>query len=134
MNEIHEILIYDNDNMGNGITRINNKVCFVEKTLKDEKILISINKESKKYNFGKIIKILEPSKDRIEVKCPYYNDCGGCSFLHTNYQNELKIKENYVNKLFNTNKKINYLNEYNYRNKVTLHVKNKTLGFYNRNR
>ncbi len=130
MNKTHEVLIYDNDNMGNGITKINNKICFVKASLKDERLLINIVKESKKYSFGEILKILEPSKERTKIKCPYYNDCGGCSFLHTNYQNELKLKENYVNKLFNTNKKINYLNEYNYRNKVTLHVKNNKIGFY----
>lgn len=47
MQEVVKIL--DNDNLGNGIARIDNKVIFVKEALKDEEVVIKIIGEKKSY-------------------------------------------------------------------------------------
>ena len=128
----YKIKIIDEDNIGNGIAKIDNFVIFIKSALKDEEIEIEIIKINKHYAVGKILNIIFKSNKRIDVECKYYDICGGCNFLHTTYSNEINNKINYLEKLFNT--KINYLtneNELYYRNKVTLHVINGKLGYFN---
>ena len=65
----------------------------------------------------------------MEMKCPYFKECGGCSYLDISYQDEINKKKQYINKLF---KSINYKKEidvipndnpYFYRNKVIMAYK-----------
>ncbi len=128
----YEVIINNVDYIGNGVTRIDNFVTFIFGALKDEKVKIKITSINKKFATGEIIEIIEKSKERTEVKCPYYYKCGGCNFLHTSLDNEINIKKDYLNKLFNQNVEyISTKNEYNYRNKVTLHVLKGKLGYFN---
>lgn len=131
INDIYEVIIESVDDIGNGVTRINNIVVFVPYTLSNEKVKIKIVSISKRFAVGKVIEFITKSDKRCEVKCNYYNECGGCNFLHINFNDELSIKINYINKLFNTN--INTVltnNEYNYRNKATFHIKDGKIGYY----
>lgn len=131
INEIYEVIIESVDDIGNGVTRINNIVVFVPYTLSNEKVKIKIVSVSKRFAVGKIIEFITKSDKRCEVKCNCYNECGGCNFLHTNFDDEKNIKINYINKLFNTN--INSIltnNEYNYRNKATFHIRDNKIGYY----
>lgn len=117
---------------GNGVCRINNIVTFVKNALEGETVKIKITNINKRYIEGEILSIINESKNRQIPKCKYYNLCGGCSLLHTTYENEINIKINEIERLFNI--KVNYIenkNIYNYRNKVTLHVLNGKLGYYN---
>jgi 23S rRNA (uracil1939-C5)-methyltransferase len=45
-------------------------------------------------------KIMDPSPDRIKIKCPIFDRCGGCDFLHINYSKQLNMKEEYVKSLY----------------------------------
>ena len=131
INDTYEVIINDEDDIGNGITRIDNFVVFVPYALKDEKISIRITKVNKRFATGKIEKIITKSDRRECVKCKCFNECGGCSFLHLSFFEEKKKKINFINKLFNTNiKEILTKNEYNYRNKATFHVKDGKVGYY----
>lgn len=131
IDDIYEVTINDEDEIGNGITRIDNFVVFVPYALKNEKVSIRITKINKRFATGKIEKIITKSDRRECVKCKSFNECGGCSFLHLSFFEEKKKKINFINKLFNTDiKKILTNNEYNYRNKATFHVKDGKVGYY----
>ncbi len=63
------------------------------------------------------------------MKCKFNKECGGCNHLDISYKEELKIKKDYVTRLF---KKVNYTKdfeiigndyEYNYRNKAQMAFK-----------
>lgn len=134
IDDIYEVTINDEDEIGNGITRIDNFVVFVPYALKDEKVSIRITKVNKRFATGKIEKIITKSDRRECVKCKSFNECGGCSFLHLSFFEEKKKKIDFINKLFNTDiKKILTNNEYNYRNKATFHVKDGKVGYYSEN-
>lgn len=128
--EIVEII--DNDNFGNGIGKINEKVIFVAGTIKGEKALIEIDEEKKNYSFGHKLELLEKSTDRIEPLCPFYASCGGCCFQEFSEEAEKKIKNNYIKKMFSDYlvNDIIFSSDLFYRNKATFHVKNNKIGFY----
>ena len=124
------------DNKGRGITYKNNKITFVENALEGEDVEIKITNEKAKYNEAIVVKYNNLSKDRSEVKCPYYDYCGGCDLLHFKYKKELEFKKKKVmdilKKFGGIEFKINNIIspvEYNYRNKATFQVKEK-VGYY----
>ena len=126
------------DNQGRGIGYLNKKIVFVPNTVIGETVEIEIVEEKDKYMVGKVINVISPSTIRIKSKCPYYDRCGGCEFMHLSMDEELRIKTNILNDLLKRNNidvpKINVIqsnNKYNYRNKVTLKIVNNEFGYYN---
>ena len=126
------------DHFGLGITNINNKICFVENALPNEIVTIEILKETKKYFLAKTIDFIEKSPSRIIEKCPFYNECNGCNLEHLSLSKENEFKRRKVQELLVKFAKINptlvketiFSDEYNYRNKVTLHGKDNIFGYY----
>ena len=132
IDEEYVVTIIDEDNIGNGIAKINRHVIFIKNTLLDERVKIRITRLYKKYAIGEVISIIKKSDKRIKPICPYYKVCGGCTFLHTTYSNERNIKQKYLERKFD--RKIEYIetiNELYYRNKIVLHVNNGIIGLYN---
>ena len=131
-----EVKIEKLDDFGRGICYIDNKVTFVPNTIPNDLLEIKITKEFKNYNEGKLINILIPSKKRIEPKCPYFSKCGGCVLQNVNYKDTLEYKKEKVTNIFKKNKlEINPIvienaNYYNYRNKISLKVIDKKIGYY----
>lgn len=125
------------DYYGRGISRSSGKVYFIENALKDEDVSIILLKEKKKYCEAKLKEISNISKDRTEAKCKYYNVCGGCQLMHIKEEKQEQFKkekvEEILKKFLKYNKDVNdivFSKNFNYRNKVVLHVKENKLGFY----
>ena len=125
------------DYYGRGISRSSGKVYFIENALKDEDVSITLLKEKKKYCEAKSKSISNISKDRTEAKCKYYNVCGGCQIMHIKEEKQEEFKkekvEEILKKFLKYNKDVNdivFSKNFNYRNKVVLHVKDNKLGFY----
>lgn len=112
-----------------GITRIDNKITFVDKTLPNEVVNIRLTKQKKDINEGKVISFLEKSNDRVDFICPYYDICKGCNIAHIEYKKSLEYKQDIVKDIIkrysdiDINPEIVFDNNiYNYRNKITLRV------------
>lgn len=113
-----------------GITKIDNKITFIPKTLPEEVVNIRITKQKKKFNEGCLTTIIEESKDRVKYICPYYDICGGCDTGHILYSKSIMYKKDMVVDIFkrycdmDVDMDIVYDEEniYNYRNKITLRV------------
>lgn len=125
------------DYYGRGISRSSGKVYFIENALKDEDVSITLLKEKKKYCEAKLKEISNISKDRTEAKCKYYNVCGGCQIMHIKEEKQEEFKkekvEEILKKFLKYNKDVNdivFSKNFNYRNKVVLHIKDNKLGFY----
>ncbi len=132
MNEINKLDYY-----GRGITYIDGKITFVKNALPSEKVDIKITKSLKKYNEAEVTKYINISDKRIKPRCPYFNTCGGCNLEHLKYLDTVNFKENKIKELFCHNN-IEYKSleviknekDFNYRNKISLKVINKEIGFY----
>ena len=133
--DIKEVNIISNTNLGDGVGRIENKPIYIKNAVSKDKLEVKITRVNKKYLQGEIVKIVKESEDRVKPLCPYFTKCGGCTFWNVNITKENEIKENYIKRLF-PNVKVNTIianNEINYRNKVTFHIHNGKLGYYQKN-
>ena len=130
------------DHQGRGIGRLNGKIVFIEQALVGEKVKIKVTLEKSKFYEGKIIEIIEKSPNRIESKCPYFKECGGCDLLHMPYEKQLEFKQNKVKNILTKYADIQKIDEilkpiiksndiFNYRNKVIFQVQ-ENIGFYKR--
>lgn len=134
---MYDIIIYDLDNLGRGITKINNKIVFVPNTLPGDRCVIKITKEKKNYSEGEVVELIESSEDRITSQCKYFKECGGCDFIDYDYRKQLKYKENKVKELLkkigNIDTKVSEIidcdDNLNYRNKITLQI-DSGIGYY----
>ena len=132
-----EILRFDD--LGRGICYVNDKVTFVPFSIPGDVLEIEITKEKKNYTEGKIVKIIKPSKNRIEPPCPYFGVCGGCAYQMLDYEKSILEKQNNVMNYFKKNGlliKPNIIKNdtpYNYRNKITLKIVNKKIGYFKNN-
>ena len=78
---------------GEGIAKIDNKYpIFIEGVLKGEKVKVRIVKVNKNFAYGKLIEVLEPSKERVNPPCAIYKRCGGCKLQHASYKAQLDFK------------------------------------------
>ena len=100
-NKEYIVEIIDTGYKGEGIAKIDDFAIFIPNAIKGEKIKIKILKVLTSYAFGKIIEIIEPSKNRLESDCSTYKRCGGCNLRHVKYDETLKIKQNLVQSLVN---------------------------------
>lgn len=98
-NKEYVLEIIDNGFQGEGIAKIDNFTIFIPNAIKGERVKALIVKVLSSHAFGKILEILEPSKERVEPDCATYKRCGGCSLRHVKYKETLKMKQNAVKSL-----------------------------------
>lgn len=115
---------------GDGLGFVDGKACFVERTLPGEKVLARILSDKPNFMKAKLIRVLEPSPQRIHPPCPYVERCGGCQYQHLPYTEELRWKELQVRESFAQAFKGEAISilpirpgskEYGYRNSITIH-------------
>jgi len=129
-NEKYIVDIVDNGFEGEGIAKINGYTIFVPNAIKGEKCEILIVKVLSSHGYGKIVKIIEQSDERVETDCETYKRCGGCDLRHMKYEYTLKLKKEIVQSLVNKGIKnkievkntIGMENPFYYRNKAQFPV------------
>ena len=85
---------------GGGVGKYDGQAIFVENVAVGDEILCHIIKAKKSYAIGKALKILKPSKNRIDPECEAFRMCGGCSYAHITYDEELNLKAQKVKDAF----------------------------------
>lgn len=137
----YKLSIIRQDHNGRGIAKFNRYPIFIPYTLPGELIEVKITKSKKNYAEGLPEKLITVSKNRYKISCDYFYACGGCDIMHQRYQDGLSMKKRNLMELLYKFGKINVqlikINDtiesddiYNYRNKVTFHVKDNKIGFY----
>ncbi len=129
-NEAYTVEIIDNGFEGEGIARIDGFTIFVPNAIKGETCEILIVKVLASHGYGKLIRIINPSEQRVEPDCATYKRCGGCDLRHVKYEYTLELKKNAVQSLVNKGLKnkiqvsrtIGMNNPFYYRNKAQFPV------------
>src|SRR5210317_417551 len=80
-------------NGGFGLIRTDEGIVFLKYTAPGEKVKYRISEKAKGILWGKVIEIIKPHPDRVQPRCEYYGECGGCALSHLNYNRQVKIKE-----------------------------------------
>lgn len=140
MNIKNNIKIEKIDDFGRGIGYVNNKIIFIDNAMIGEIVDVNIIKQTTKYYEGIVTNYIKKSNDRVNIKCPYYNCCGGCNILHMDYNTQINYKKdklkNILNKFSNIDLEINIIKNkdiINYRNKIELKIQDNRWGYYNSN-
>lgn len=126
---------------GAGIGRLaDGRVCFVPGSLPGEDVEVLITEEKKRFVRGQAVRILIPSPARVEIDCPCYGICPGCSYRHCRYEEELHWKDRQFRDFLLRNSLADesvFLPPFSggetdfYRNKLTLHRNNDgSYGYY----
>ena len=100
---------------GEGIGYYKRKAVFIDGAIPGETHEVTITKSLDKMNFAKSERIIKESKSRVQVKCPYYKECGGCSTMHISYEQMLEYKKELI---------IEAINRYTHLNPKHFEIKN----------
>lgn len=95
-NDIVRIVIEDIGNDGEGIGRAEGYTLFVKDAVIGDVIEARITKCKKNYGYARVEKVVTPSPFRVEPKCPFHRQCGGCQIQAMSYERQLSYKQNKV--------------------------------------
>lgn len=76
-----------------GVGKIGDLVVFVPGTVPGDRAIVRIVRHEKKYAYGELISLEQPSEFRVEPQCPHFGKCGGCTIQSLQYAKQIKIKE-----------------------------------------
>ena len=134
---IENIKITDTAYEGVGVGRNSfGQVVFIPKTVEGDIVDATTINEKKNFINAKLTNIVTPSPMRIKPVCPYAFICGGCSFAHIKYENQIDIKikiiKNALRKYSDTlpNFTIHTSKIEGYRHRATLRAIDGVIGFY----
>jgi 23S rRNA (uracil1939-C5)-methyltransferase len=81
---------------GLGVARLEDRAVFVKGAIPGETCEIKIIKVTKTAVYGRLERILAASPHRVQPICPHFGKCGGCDFMHMDYQLESDLKRQRV--------------------------------------
>lgn len=91
-----ELTIEDMGVDGEGIGKAQGVTLFVKDAVLGDLVRVKVMKMKKNYGYARLLEVLKPSSYRVEPKCAYYRQCGGCQIQAVDYAQQLKFKENKV--------------------------------------
>lgn len=119
------------------------KAVFVPFVITGEEVTARITRQKKSFAEAQLVSVEKASPFRTEPPCPYFGQCGGCSYQHIAYPEQLGIKSRQVEQ---TLRRVGRLSEvpmrpivpsprqYGYRNRIRVHMANVAVGFYRHDR
>ena len=63
---------------GEGIGKVDGYTLFIKDAVIGDQVEAKITKVKKNYGYARLMKILRPSPDRINARCAFARQCGGC--------------------------------------------------------
>ena len=116
---------------------------FLPFVLPGERVEAEIRQEKPGFARGSVVQLIEASPDRVEARCPYFRQCGGCHYQHIPYDRQLEFKAGILRETLQriAKIKIELKSElrlhpsppWNYRNRTRLQVQTTpefALGYY----
>ena len=134
----HRLTVESLANSGDGVGHVQDQVVFIPFSCPGDDLEVEITEKKKRFLKAKIHQILRPSPQRIPAPCEYFQLCGGCTWQHINYQEQLKWKQH---QLVETLKRLGKINNppvasiiacdqpFHYRNRIQLQVTPKGFAY-----
>jgi len=126
---------------GKGVGRESGKAVFVPYTIEGEIVSAEIIREKKQFAEAELVEVKQGSLHRVTPECPYFGRCGGCAYQHISYEHQLAIKWRQVRDALQRIGKLKDVpmrpiipspQQYEYRNRITVHAQDGTIGFFRR--
>lgn len=87
-----EVTIAELAPKGDGIGPLGDKHAFVSRTIPGERVRVKIRRHRREWIAVDVLEIVEPSPDRVEPRCPLFEQCSGCQLQHVAYPRQLALK------------------------------------------
>ena len=95
-NDLVTLKIEDCGIDGEGIGKADGFTVFVKDAVIGDTVTAKIIKAKKNYGYGRLMEVQKPSPYRVEPKCAFARQCGGCQLQALSYEQQLVFKENKV--------------------------------------
>lgn len=95
-NEVYRATVSGFTSEGLGVCRVDGCAVFVPNAVPGEEYELRITHVGRNAAHGRIETIIQRSPHRVNRRCPYAKQCGGCAFWHMDYETECGIKRQRV--------------------------------------
>jgi tRNA/tmRNA/rRNA uracil-C5-methylase (TrmA/RlmC/RlmD family) len=85
---------------GEGVGRVDDFVVFVPFVMVGETVMAEITEVKKQFARARLLRVEQPSPERVAPQCRYFTQCGGCQYQHLAYPAQLRIKHKQIADLF----------------------------------
>lgn len=85
---------------GEGVGRLGEFVVFVPFVARGEKVEAELAEVKSRFGRARLLRVLEPSPERVAPVCRYFGECGGCQYQHLSYPEQLRVKHKQISDLF----------------------------------
>ena len=85
---------------GEGVGRLDEFVVFVPFVMVGETVSAEITEVKKNFARAKLLRVEQPSPERVTPECRYFTRCGGCQYQHMAYPVQLQMKQKQIADLF----------------------------------
>lgn len=92
-NETAIVTIEDIGVNGEGIGRVDGYTLFIKDAVIGDVAEVKVTKAKKNYGYARLMRVITPSKDRVEPVCPHARRCGGCQIQEMSYERQLAFKQ-----------------------------------------
>ncbi len=94
--DLVEVNILDMGMDGEGIGKVEGFTFFIKDAVPGDVVQAKIMKVKKGYAYARLMTLVSPSKDRVEPKCAFHKQCGGCQIQALSYEKQLELKQKKV--------------------------------------
>ena len=81
---------------GEGIGKVDGYTLFIKDAVIGDVVEAKVMKAKKNYGYARLIRVVTPSKYRVEPKCRFARKCGGCQIQEMSYEQQLIFKQKKV--------------------------------------
>jgi len=81
---------------GSSIARVDGYVILVRGGAPGDRVRCKVFRSKRSFAEATVLEVLEPGPSRVEPRCRYVGNCGGCSLQHIAYSQQLKAKKNSI--------------------------------------
>ena len=78
---------------GDGVAHVAGLTVFVPRAAPGDQLRARITRVEPRFARAEIVAVLVPGPSRREAPCPYYGECGGCSWLHLDEAEQSRARE-----------------------------------------
>ena len=123
---------------GEGLSRVDGEVVFTPFVLPGEVVQVAPPASKKHAQRASLIRVTEPSQDRVEPRCAIFGQCGGCHYQHADYPAQLRFKRGILAETLRRGAKIEFDESriqvisgdaWGYRNRTQFHIENGKVGY-----
>ena len=81
---------------GEGIGKLDGYTLFVKDAVIGDRVEVKVIKAKNNYGYGRLMRVIDPSPHRVEPRCRFARQCGGCQIQEMSYERQLEFKQKKV--------------------------------------